>query len=333
VLSVRSIVLLVLASSLAACATPAPRDPAAIDYRRANYDGPGPDVVSPATRCEPGARYVVREGDTLSEIAEACGVTTRAMADTNGLYPPYDVYVGQELSFPRPSSHTVRRGENLYRIGLRYNVNHLEIASLNGIGPPYAIEVGQVLQLPGSASAGRSTPPPTTRTTPPRQTPTRTASVESPVQLEETDPPPPTTSRPPARTPEPEDTGPVTFQWPIRGDIVSTFGPKPDGRRNDGVNIAAEEGASVRASAAGTVVYAGGELQGYGELVLIRHSGGWVTAYAHNSRLHVAEGDRVTQGQLIAEAGSSGSVDTPQVHFEIRRGVTPEDPMRHLPGS
>jgi murein DD-endopeptidase MepM/ murein hydrolase activator NlpD len=332
VLSVRSILLLVLASSLAACATPSPREPAAIDYRRANYDGPRPEVVNSRPRCAPGERYIVQDGDTLSEIAESCGVSTRAMAESNGLYPPYDVYAGQELTLPRPGSHTVRRGENLYRIGLRYNVNHLEIAALNGIGAPYAIEVGQVLQLPSGASSSQlSSPRPRPADT---SAPTiRTASVDSPVRLEEADPPPPSSSRTPARSPEPASTGPVTFQWPIRGDIISTFGPKPDGRRNDGVNIAAEEGASVRASAAGTVVYAGGELQGYGELVLIRHSDGWVTAYAHNSRLHVAEGDRVNQGQLIAEAGSSGSVDTPQVHFEIRRGVTPEDPMRHLPGS
>lgn len=332
-LSVRSSLFLTLALSLAACATPTPREPAAIDYRRANYGGPPPGIVNAPLHCEAGARYTVQNGDTLSEIAEACGVTTRAMADANGLYPPYEVYAGQELSLPRPSTHTVRRGENLYRIGLRYNVGHLEIASLNGIGPPYAIEVGQELQLPNGASGPvvRSAPP-AVRSSPPRTTPTRTASVEAPVRLEAADPPPPQPRRS-APPPEPEDTGPVTFQWPIRGDIISTFGPKPDGRRNDGVNISAEEGASVRASAPGTVVYAGGELQGYGELVLVRHSGGWVTAYAHNSRLLVAEGDRVTQGQLIAEAGSSGSVDTPQVHFEIRRGVTPEDPMRHLPGS
>ncbi|MEE2527144.1 peptidoglycan DD-metalloendopeptidase family protein [Hyphobacterium sp. HN65] len=327
-LSVRLILLLSLASSLAACATPAPRDPAHIDYRRANASGPSRDIVSPAPRCEPGSRYIVQTGDTLSEIAEACSVSTAALGEANGLYPPYTVYAGQELTFPRPSTHTVRRGENLYRIGLRYNVSHLEIASLNGIGAPYSIEVGQVLQLPGSASSGRSSPP-QTRREPRTETPTRTASVDSGVTIEETAPPPRRTTPRDA----PASSGPVTFQWPIRGEILSTFGPKPDGRRNDGVNIAAEEGASVRAAAAGTVVYAGGELQGYGELILIRHDGGWVTAYAHNSRLLVGEGDRVDQGQLIAEAGSTGSVDTPQVHFEIRQGVTPVDPAGHLPGS
>lgn len=328
-LSVRLILLLSLASSLAACATPTPRDPARIDYRRANDTGPSREIVSPTPRCEAGARYTVQPGDTLSEIAEACGISTATLGEANGLYAPYTVYAGQELTFPRPSTHTVRRGENLYRIGLRYNVSHTEIASLNGIRAPFAIEVGQVLQLPGSASSGRSSPPPATRREPRTETPTRTASVDSGVTIEEADPPP---RRTPPRE-EPASTGPVTFQWPIRGEILSTFGPKPDGRRNDGVNIAAEEGASVRAAAAGTVVYAGGELQGYGELILIRHDGGWVTAYAHNSRLLVGEGDRVDQGQLIAEAGSTGSVDTPQVHFEIRRGVTPVDPAGHLPGS
>ena len=122
----------------------------------------------------------------------------------------------------------------------------------------------------------------------------------------------------------------MTFDWPIRGSILSNFGRKPDGGRNDGINIEARAGAQVHASAPGQVVYAGSELAGYGQLILLRHEGGFVTAYAHNSRLLVREGDQVARGQVIAEAGSSGTVDVAQVHFEIRRGVNPEDPMRYL---
>lgn len=280
-------------------------------------------MLNAAPNCEPGERYRVQSGDTLSEIAENCGLNTSELASANGLYAPYTLQAGQELTFPRPSSHTVRRGENLYRIGLRYNINYLDLAAHNGISAPYAIEVGQEIRIPSGQVRTVSLDPPAIRREPPRQPATR----ETPVTVESTPPPPQRASPPPVSS------GPVTFQWPIRGDIVSTFGPKPDGRRNDGINIAADEGDSVRAAAAGTVVYAGGELQGYGELVLIRHEGGWVTAYAHNSRLLVAEGDRIEQGQLVAEAGSTGSVDTAQVHFEIRRGVTPEDPMGHLSDS
>lgn len=116
----------------------------------------------------------------------------------------------------------------------------------------------------------------------------------------------------------------------MRGAVLSGFGNKPDGGRNDGINISARAGESVRAAAAGQVVYAGDQLEGYGELVLVRHTGGYVTAYAHNSRLLVSEGDHVSQGQVIAEAGATGSVDRPQVHFEIRNGLSPVDPMDYL---
>lgn len=329
----RLTLLCLLAASLAACATPAPREPARIDYRRAGTSGPSPDVFNTPPQCGPGERYTVQSGDTLSEIAEACGLSQSELANANGLYPPYELMAGQELTFPRPSTHTVRRGENLYRIGLRYNINYIDLAAHNGIPAPYSIEVGQVLQLPTGAVRTVSLDPPDVRREPSRPPATRpsTGSSNTSVTVVEADPPPPPRRETPRETPA--STGPVTFQWPISGTVISTFGPKPDGQRNDGINIAAEEGASVRASAAGTVVYAGGELAGYGELVLIRHDGGWVTAYAHNSRLLVAEGDRVTQGQLIAEAGSTGSVDSPQVHFEIRQGVTPVDPAGHLPES
>lgn len=318
---------MLLVAFVAACATPSPRDPARIDYRRANTSGPSPEVLRNPANCNPGDRHIVRPGDTLSEIAEECGLTTADLANANGLYPPYELLAGQELTFPRPSSHTVRRGENLYRIGLRYNINYLDLAAHNGIAAPYAIEVGQEIRIPNGRVRTVSLEPPAVRDTPPR----RPATRETPLTVESADPPP--RREPPASSPPPVASGPVSFQWPIQGAILSTFGPKPDGRRNDGINIAADEGDSVRAAAGGTVVYAGGELQGYGELVLIRHEGGWVTAYAHNSRLLVAEGDRVEPGQLIAEAGSTGSVDTSQVHFEIRRGVIPEDPVGHLQGS
>jgi murein DD-endopeptidase MepM/ murein hydrolase activator NlpD len=123
----------------------------------------------------------------------------------------------------------------------------------------------------------------------------------------------------------------MSFQWPVEGEIIETFGPKQGGRRNDGINIAAPEGAPFRAAAAGDVAYAGNEIPGYGWLVLVRHEGGVITAYAHARALRVQEGDRVRAGQVLGEVGSSGRVSRPQLHFEIRRGVTPIDPLRELP--
>jgi murein DD-endopeptidase MepM/ murein hydrolase activator NlpD len=120
------------------------------------------------------------------------------------------------------------------------------------------------------------------------------------------------------------------FRWPVRGRVISGFGKKPNGERNDGINLAVPEGTAVKAAEDGTVIYAGSELKSYGNLVLIRHTGGWVSAYAHNSELKVKRGDEVRRGQVIAASGMSGGVTTPQVHFELRKDAAPVDPLKHL---
>ncbi len=120
------------------------------------------------------------------------------------------------------------------------------------------------------------------------------------------------------------------FRWPVRGSVLSGFGKRPDGTHNDGVNIAVPFGADVVAADTGTVAYAGNELKGYGNLVLIRHDNGWVSAYAHADQLLVKRGDAIKRGQVIAKAGKTGTVDQPQVHFELRQGSKPVDPMPHM---
>jgi murein DD-endopeptidase MepM/ murein hydrolase activator NlpD len=119
----------------------------------------------------------------------------------------------------------------------------------------------------------------------------------------------------------------------VRGRIISGFGTKPNGEKNDGINLAVPEGTSVKSVEAGTVIYAGNELAGYGNLVLVRHAGGWVSAYAHNKDLLVKKGDTVQRGQTIAHAGMTGSVTSPQVHFELRQGAKPVNPLDYLAGA
>ncbi len=123
--------------------------------------------------------------------------------------------------------------------------------------------------------------------------------------------------------------GSAVFAWPVNGRVISGFGATANGERNEGINIAASRNTPIRASASGTVSYAD-SLSGYGELVLIKHSNGYVTAYAHADRLLVARGDFVTKGQVIGYAGQTGDVASPQLHFEIRNGTTPVDPQRYL---
>jgi murein DD-endopeptidase MepM/ murein hydrolase activator NlpD len=123
------------------------------------------------------------------------------------------------------------------------------------------------------------------------------------------------------------------FRWPVRGRVIAGFGPKPTGQQNDGINIAVPEGTPVKASEDGVVAYSGNELKGYGNLVLVRHGNGHVTAYAHASELLVKRGDSVKRGQVIAKSGQTGNVSSPQLHFEIRKGATPVDPMQFLTGA
>jgi murein DD-endopeptidase MepM/ murein hydrolase activator NlpD len=121
-----------------------------------------------------------------------------------------------------------------------------------------------------------------------------------------------------------------TFRWPVRGRVIAGFGAKPNGQQNDGINVAVPEGTSVKAAEDGVVAYAGNELKGYGNLVLVRHPNGYVTAYAHASELKVKRGDTIKRGQIIATAGQTGGVSSPQLHFEVRKGSTPVDPLPYL---
>jgi murein DD-endopeptidase MepM/ murein hydrolase activator NlpD len=124
-----------------------------------------------------------------------------------------------------------------------------------------------------------------------------------------------------------------SFRWPVRGRVIAGFGSKPNGVQNDGINLAVPEGTPVKAADDGVVAYAGNELKGYGNLVLIRHSNGYVSAYAHARELLVKRGDTIKRGQVIANSGQTGNVTSPQLHFEIRKGSTPVDPTQFLGGA
>ncbi len=137
-----------------------------------------------------------------------------------------------------------------------------------------------------------------------------------------------TAEPPPAQPPGAHRGG--AFLWPVRGHILENYGAGPDGTHNDGINIAAARGAPVQATDAGVVAYAGNELRGYGNLVLIKHPNGWISAYAHCDLILVKTGQKVARGQVIARVGSTGNVTQPQLHFELRRGKRPVDPRDYL---
>ncbi len=233
--------------------------------------------------------------------------------------------------------HEVRAGETLYSIARTYNVPHTEIAALNGIDPNTMVQTGQVLRIPGKGG------PAATQVA--VLTPSQTPPVVSDADPAMGQPQAPAVAAPSAPvTPAPQQAAVTTeapaatqgasgFRWPLRGAIVAGFGKQADGERNDGINLAAPAGTPVQAAENGKVIYAGNELEGYGNLVLIQHADDWVSAYAHNSTLMVSRGDTVQRGQTIAAVGNTGSVQQPQLHFELRRGSTPVDPLPHLSGA
>lgn len=284
----------------------------------ARADGTDAPATSPS-----GEGIVVGEGDGLYSLSARHMTSLRALIELNALEPPFRLEVGQRLSLPAPNTHVVEPGETFYGVARRYRVQLRSLAYLNDIEPPYAISPGQALILPALARDWEAVAEPLVVL--PASAPARVPNP--PARL--TEPPlrAPTTDA--ARRPA---AGPASrFLWPLEGQVVEGFGPQERGRRHDGVNIAARAGQDVRAAADGTVVYAGDELAGYGRLVLIQHADGWVSAYAHNQTLRVSEGAAVRQGAVIAQAGATGAVDTPQLHFELRHNGRPVDPVTQLP--
>lgn len=264
---------------------------------------------------------VVQRGDTLYSISRRYGVPLKDLINTNNLSAPYTLRVGQKLRLPTKQYHTVQRGDTLYSISRQYNVDVTSLSRVNNLQTPYSLNVGDRLVLPASvgnvsainsAGSGQSSSVKTTYSAPQMTyTPAKSAPVTDSYVA------------PKARK--------TKFDWPVKGTIISGYGNLGSGRKNDGINIKAALGTNVKAADNGTVAYAGNELKGFGNLILIKHNDGWITAYAHNDRLFVKKGQKVRRGEKIATVGSTGSVTTPQLHFEVRSGKKAVNPRPYLP--
>lgn len=286
--------------------------------------------------------YVVQRGDTLYGIAKTYDVDMGALAGLNQIQPPYRIWVGQRLALPSraeeapqpvsPPPVVVQRTpttpptSRIEETSLRPPPPASSSSTTSGIVATSQGSVQSGAQTTASSSATSSLPASQDSTTsgiaPPPQKPQQRASLavapQSKPVVRATKPP-----QPPARAGK-------TFVWPVQGRVIGQYGPSAGGTRNDGINIAVLKGASVHAAENGVVVYAGNELKGFGNLLLVKHSGGWMTAYGHNETLLVKRGDTVRRGQIIAKAGQTGNVDSPQLHFEVRKDSNPVDPMKYL---
>jgi murein DD-endopeptidase MepM/ murein hydrolase activator NlpD len=227
-----------------------------------------------------------------------------------------------------PPVHMVTSGDTLVKIAHKYRVGVREIAIANGIAPKTPLKVGTQLTIPVKVAAMRHhKPQPGTSELaqgPTAAAPGKLASNETAANVRLASP---------IETPSAEagPNGAPAFRWPARGRIIANFGARVDGSPNDGIDLALPEGTMVRAAQDGVVAYAGNEMKGYGNLVLVRHANGFVTGYANASELLVRRNDQVHKGQVILKSGQTGNAATPQLHFEIRKNSAPVDPMQYLP--
>jgi murein DD-endopeptidase MepM/ murein hydrolase activator NlpD len=315
-----------------------------------------------------GTPITVAPGDTLETIARRYGVPVSAIAQANNIASPATVHAGQQLVIPRyaassparamppasrlsaskpaamspagnQGSHVVAQGETLTRISRLYGRTVGEIARANNIQVTAKLTVGDRLIIPGlrvSTAKPRSTAPASSAPgNQPKPVDDTVASKESAAggtismvaPVDGTAP-----ARDASKSAEAAG-GLPKFRWPANGRVIAGFGPTINGQQNDGINIALPENTPIKAAEEGTVAYAGNELKGYGNLVLVRHPNGYVTAYAHAKELLVKRGEQVKRGQAIARSGQTGNVTAPQLHFEIRKGATPLDPMKFLNGA
>lgn len=280
----------------------------------------------------PGGTYVVRSGDTLRGIAETTGAGSEAIARANGLSAPFLIRPGQRLTIPPGRYHLVKGGETGIAIARAYAVPWDRVVSANQLSEPYILRTGQRLLIPGSserppsaaeraaaftldiddiltgsepAIAETQKPAPAAATA--RRVLPATAAVAAPAALRQ------------------------GFAWPIDGRVVRRFGRGASGVRSDGIKIAAPEDTPVTAAADGVVAYVGEGVAGLGGLVLLKHGDGWTSVYGHASKLLVQRGQAVKRGQRIALSGDTGFADQPELHFELRRGRAPVDPLSQLP--
>src|SRR5580704_5879950 len=286
----------------------------------------------PTWTWEGGTPITVGPGETLDSIAHAHGVPADAILQANHIASPAAIYPGEHIVIPRYRSsagetppqtriassapaagapkfalvapagtHVVAPGETLNSIARLYNKPVMVIARANNISPDTKVKVGDHIIVPEMREAAHPAPVPS-RAEPPAAQPTGSvATIESPSAARIAEPvsPPATAADNPVKTAEPAGSLP-SFRWPVRGRIIAAFGPKPNGLQNDGINLAVPEGTPIKAADDGVVAYAGNELKGYGNLVLVRHANGFVTAYAHASDIVVKRGDSVKRGQVIA---------------------------------
>jgi murein DD-endopeptidase MepM/ murein hydrolase activator NlpD len=276
--------------------------------------------------------HTVLSGDTVYKIAQNYQLPMREIITLNRIEAPYVLNTGFRMKLPPPNEHQVREGDSVYSIARMYETSVNRLVELNDLHAPYTVRKGEKIRLPTPTMKAQKAV---------YNAPSESASVR-PVERQgvvkpQNKPYVQKASVTRAKLPRkaiskhtPKMSGNGKFMRPVNGKIISSYGPKAGGLHNDGINIQAVRGTAVRSAENGIVVYTGDDLASYGNLILVRHQGGMMSAYAHLDKTLVKRGAKVTRGQSIGTVGSTGQVASPQLHFEVRKGSTPLNPMKYL---
>ena len=246
----------------------------------------------------------VYEGDSLYSISKREGVSIKSIIKANKLEPPFTLYKGDSLIIAKPKVHIVKKGHTLYDIANCYEVSISDIMKINQLKNNDKIYLGDKLFIPLYDNTNQTN-----------------CNNITKVNITKED----------NKTKDKKKNNNYSYMWPVKGKIISKFGLLAKGLRNDGINISADINVPVLAIESGKIVYAGNEIQAFGNLILIKHHNNKTSAYAHLDKINVKKGESVNKGQIIALVGNSGKVSIPQLHFEIRDKDGPLDPLKYLP--
>lgn len=294
-------------------------------------------------------------GDTLYSLAQRYSMTVDEIVELNDLQVPYSLYVGQKLKVfanekidsitnvygsadkkvPTPTGVatttkvelqeiTVANGDTLYSISRQYSVPVNDLAVLNNLQVPFSLTVGQKLKVPNLQAKNVKVVGQESAKTEKVSAGTK---VDTPVVKTEK---PKISSDPTKKMPAIAPRSATKFSWPVKGTVLSGYGAKTGGLFNDGINISAPKGTPVKAAENGAVAYAGNEIKGMGNLIIVQHADGWMTVYAHLDTMTARRGTKVSVGQKIGTVGNTGKVESPQLHFEIRKGSKAYNPASYL---
>ncbi|MAH78332.1 MAG: peptidase M23 [Rickettsiales bacterium] len=241
--------------------------------------------------------YTVKSGDNLFLIAKKNFVSVKDLINLNNIESPFKIYPKQKLILPELNTHKVLKGETIYSISRKYDVDRYQLSKVNKLTSENKIFVGNRLFIPSTKKILKK----------------EKITVKKKKNIKKKN-----------------QNNSIFFQWPVNGNVILNYGMIKPGLHNDGINIKAKKGENVIASSGGKIIYAGNEIPGYGNLVLIKHSDNWITAYAHLEKIFLDKGTIVNKGENIGTVGSSGNVKIPQLHFEIRKGKKALNPSEFL---